>query len=282
MLKNKYPHEIKVIVSDLDHTFSDVYQKSDNSLLISDLNRKMVKWVQDQGIMFTYATGRHLMHFSHLDLPKPSTYVLCNNGGIIYDSVNDTVIKNTYLTDEQSLKLLDFLKLNKMQCYITTENDFYYHNFHGLHKEHDNRWISVGDYIDDPYELLRQEPYQRIEFFNEHENLLKLENSMLAADLIDDTSYPIFTDPCTLGVYPIESQKGAGVEFLSKHHNIPLENFMVFGDAMNDYSMFQKAGVKVAMVQAMPELKNFPGAYIASNCDNDAVGQFLRTWFRQN
>lgn len=280
-MQDTYPHEIKVIVSDIDHTFSDKYNK-DGTVHVSKLNYDMVKWVQEQGIIFTFATGRHKSSTYKLkDLPEPSTYILCNNGGMVYDIINDEVIVDNHIPKEEVIKVFDFAKANSLRLYIGATDKIHYHNFHGLNR-YPSQYLPLDTYTEDPYELIETREVQKLVFIDEHEVLQELHHGLVSSKILnEESSYVVFSALRSLEVHPAAAQKGNGIEYLSKHLNVPLENFMVFGDAMNDYSMFEKAGVKVVMSAAMPELKKFPHAYQASNSDNNAVGQFLRMWFHK-
>lgn len=58
-----------------------------------------------------------------------------------------------------------------------------------------------------------------------------------------------------LEVYSPLTNKGNGLEYVSKHLNIPRENIVAFGDAHNDIEMLQYAELGVAMQNAQDRLK---------------------------
>ena len=45
------------------------------------------------------------------------------------------------------------------------------------------------------------------------------------------------------------------MQLLSEHLNISMDNTWAFGDSSNDLPMFEAAGLKIAMGNAVPELK---------------------------
>ena len=63
--------------------------------------------------------------------------------------------------------------------------------------------------------------------------------------------------------------KGQGLEKLSKITNIPLEQMMAFGDGENDIDMLQKAGLGIAMGNALDTVKE---AADACTCTNNEDG----------
>ena len=49
--------------------------------------------------------------------------------------------------------------------------------------------------------------------------------------------------------------KASAMQLLSEHLNISMDNTWAFGDSSNDLPMFEAAGLKIAMGNAVPELK---------------------------
>lgn len=64
--------------------------------------------------------------------------------------------------------------------------------------------------------------------------------------------------------------KFAGIEAMMKHLDFPMEDVVVFGDAWNDYEMFEKSPFSVAMGNAIPELKAIAD-FVTTDCDADGI-----------
>lgn len=96
-----------VICSDFDYTL----RRSDQS--ISEENSKAIKYFQDNGGLFTVATGRHSNMISEFsDYFVPNTYVIIMNGTMIYDIKSKKVILSYPMEKESSLEIIHYIVEN--------------------------------------------------------------------------------------------------------------------------------------------------------------------------
>ena len=70
--------------------------------------------------------------------------------------------------------------------------------------------------------------------------------------------------------------KGNALKIVSKYLNIPLENTIAIGNDKNDISMFEAAGLSVAVANASDDIKSKVNHITLSN-DEDGVAIFLET-----
>lgn len=78
----------------------------------------------------------------------------------------------------------------------------------------------------------------------------------------------------TVELIPRLANKGAALKFLSKHYHISLDDVIVIGDSYNDISMFSVGGTKVAMGNAIDEIKKM-SSFITRDNDKDGVAYAL-------
>lgn len=69
----------------------------------------------------------------------------------------------------------------------------------------------------------------------------------------------------TLEIISAATDKGKALKFLADHYRIPLRDTVVIGDSYNDISMFQIAGTRIAMENAVDEVKKLSSAVTRSN-----------------
>ncbi|WP_334073675.1 MULTISPECIES: Cof-type HAD-IIB family hydrolase [Paenibacillus] len=72
----------------------------------------------------------------------------------------------------------------------------------------------------------------------------------------------------TLEIISASTDKGQALKFLAAHYGIPLEDTVVIGDSYNDISMFKIAGTRIAMGNAVNEVKELSSAVTRSNNEN--------------
>lgn len=64
--------------------------------------------------------------------------------------------------------------------------------------------------------------------------------------------------------------KFSGIEKMMKLLNAPVEDVVVFGDGLNDYSMFQKAPMSIAMGNAIDKLKEI-ATYVTNDSNEHGI-----------
>ena len=82
--------------------------------------------------------------------------------------------------------------------------------------------------------------------------------------------HPAFTDVTALG-----ADKGEGLLAMAKHLGLNPDHTMAFGDGGNDTTMVRKAGVGIAMGNAIDELKA-EADYITASVDDEGVRKALQ------
>ena len=81
--------------------------------------------------------------------------------------------------------------------------------------------------------------------------------------------HPAFTDVTALG-----ADKGEGLLAMARYFGLNPDHTMAFGDGGNDSTMIRKAGIGVAMGNAIDELK-VEADYITTSVDNDGIREAL-------
>jgi Cof subfamily protein (haloacid dehalogenase superfamily) len=88
--------------------------------------------------------------------------------------------------------------------------------------------------------------------------------------------YMTYSAPPYLEITSIHATKGEAIQRLAAQLNIDLKRILAIGDSRNDLSMFEIVGKRVAMGNAVPEIKAVADLIAPSN-DQDGVAWTLRT-----
>jgi Cof subfamily protein (haloacid dehalogenase superfamily) len=88
--------------------------------------------------------------------------------------------------------------------------------------------------------------------------------------------YMTYSAPPYLEITSIHATKGEAIQRLAAQLNIDLKRILAIGDSRNDLSMFEVVGKRVAMGNAVPEVKAVADLIAPSN-DQDGVAWTLRT-----
>jgi Cof subfamily protein (haloacid dehalogenase superfamily) len=264
---------IKLIVFDVDGTLIDDNKK------ITEKTVSIIHQLQHKGIQVSFATGR--TYLSVEDLLEPLNIkipVILANGAIIQRPNREIVFSK-------------FLSANVVEKII--------HTNHNLEADlaiytPDHIFIEKETFNTDHMKCIFKEKIEVIgnwtavqEFFPQICKAIwvnRLDIPMikqLAEHLREtfDSQVSLSTaTPDSIEVMPAGVSKQTGLLKLIEYLQIPMDDVMVFGDQLNDYSMIEIAGVGVAVGNAIDEVKAISDYIIGTNND-EGPANFLREYF---
>lgn len=257
-----------LLASDMDYTF--LLPSGE----VSKANREALLELRDNGIAFTFATGRtHFLVSKYVFDLGIEVPVICSNGGEIFDYKKRKSVFSADFSDKKSRELLklffenniDFTAYNSDAVYFSPRSsrlDFFLKYNEGL--------------SEDEKAVLR----------NFDADILKSEelsgfNKFLMIESPDDFSSQIYNDSELEVVSSAKgfddvmvkgSTKGNALHALAKHMGIPDSHVFAIGDNDNDYSMFDKPFNGIAMGNATPILFDV-AKYVTSSCEEDGFAK---------
>ena len=256
---------IKLVAVDLDDTLLN------NDIKISEENKKAIRECREQGIYFTFATGRMFraaVDYAkevNLDLP------LITYQGALVKTIDEKEIEHHVIEKEIAAEVIDFLRDYKMQLnvymndflYVEQMNDFGC-NYVSLSK--------VGHKVTKFPQGLVTEPTK-----------ILLAGDPAVLDIIQEKSMAIYGDRLTitkskdhfLEFGNPKSKKSIALKALADSLGIKREEIMAVGDGMNDLDMLEFAGTGVAMENAAPQVKEIAD-HITDTNDNHGVAKAIR------
>lgn len=266
----------KIIFLDLDGTLLNDRKE------FTPGNRKAIKEALKAGHSVVIATGRPLFsalaQAEDLGLVGKGCYIISYNGGDIYDTEKkESLYRKTiplsyvrYIFDAAREMGLHCQTYNDVEILTETDNPSlqYYMKLTKV------RSRVVPDVITE----LGKDPVKLIVIdIDDHEKLVDFRNrtaKWCEGKLDRFFSSPIYLEHVAPGI-----SKGQAIHFLCEHLGIPLANTIAAGDAENDISMIQEAGIGVAMANAEPAVKA-AADYITKRTNNEdgvseIIGKFL-------
>ena len=240
---------------------------------ISNENKVMLAKAQELGVYVILASGRPTpaMLAYATELQLDNSYMISYNGAVITDLKTDKVIFEQTLTQEQIHELYDYsLKSNThiityVDGKIVSETDSEYieieKNITGL--EH-NKVVSFKEEVQSSAVkcILLEEP----SYLKEVEKDLKAAMPHLSVSM----SKPFFLEVAQNGI-----DKGASIKFLAEKLNILQSEIIAVGNAGNDLTMIEYAGLGVWVDNVDPELRDKGDFVVASN-NNHGVAEVVR------
>lgn len=257
----------KMLVLDMD----DTLLTDDHT--ISEENAAMLSKAQELGVYVILASGRPTpaMTAYAKELQLDNSYMISYNGAVITDLKEDKVIFEQTLTQEQIHELYDYsLKSNThiityVDGKIVSETDSEYieieKNITGLAH---NKVVSFKEEVQSSAVkcILLEEP----SYLKEVEKDLKAAMPHLSVSM----SKPFFLEVAQNGI-----DKGASIKFLAEKLDILQSEIIAVGNAGNDLTMIEYAGLGVWVDNVDPELRD-KGDFIVASNNNHGVAEVVR------
>ncbi|MHA1672298.1 MAG: HAD family hydrolase [Promethearchaeota archaeon] len=248
----------KFILCDLDGTLLDL----PNGISPSCLER--LNALIDRGLNFSIATGRDLKNAKKavkgLKLKFP---VILTNGALLADIVEETYLKITHITKSIFQTIFSWSTEMGLDPIVLITYD----PINKILHSNKGKWGKKG------IKLLEHDQIQRylshnivsLQFHAEKSTLepllIRIQNTFsdhVNIIFIEDVSYRKYNIPGEWFWLEINSHLAGKEKMmveLASRVNTPMEDFVVFGDNLNDLTMMQQAGFSVAVGDAMEEVK---------------------------
>lgn len=269
----------KLFVADMDGTLLN-----DNKEL-SAKNIQTIKKLQDFGIKFAVATGRHdsmiKSYLKHLDLDVP---VISCNGAIVREPFSDQVFLSQALPKQQSLHVIDICKERLASFHIYGHESIfgenlnhkmlYYHNLNKTLPSDEQTKLEIASDCKDIV-LNNSEPLykfliicdRRKDMFDIIEHISKIEGLTVCQ------SMPMLCDVMKEGI-----SKAYALQKLSESLGIKRKEIVAIGDQYNDIDLIEYAGLGIAVANAEDALKEKADMVTIANNNEDAVSEAIESF----
>lgn len=274
MIDKSILKKIKLVVFDLDGTLIN------DQNIIGDETKFLIKELSLLGVQFSIATGRLLSaatdHANELGIKIP---LITLDGTLIKrypgeDSIFQSPLPVKHV--KRALKLADKYLVQVALChdkaiYYTEENSLFPQLMDKFGAKY-QQIFSYDNYLLDTLEIIMVSDYK--------ENIKHISKKM---------SFP-YTFGCRASYYKSSGKggnyyveirkmgcsKGDGLKRLLKHLKIKIKETAVVGDWYNDKSLFENDSLKVAMGNAVPELKRMADLILKKSNNEDGTADFLK------
>lgn len=252
-----------LIATDLDGTLinddSEIPQK----------NLDAIRYFQDEGGLFTIATGRSMaMCTGYLSQMKINTPAVLINGSLILDTTTQKPVWQTGLNRQAATLILE--RINERFPDICAQ----------IHSAGPIAIVSPDSCMDIflvKEDLLRVmtipdtvcEPWYKIMFYASPERLGELEDFVRREIPLSVTEQfnILYSAPYYFEMMPAATNKGTGLLHLAEIMGIEHKKTVAIGDYFNDADMIRMAGIGVAVANAPDEIKNLADVVVGDHND---------------
>lgn len=273
MLSDKSLKDIQLIIFDLDGTLL----KSNGT--IGNETKGLVKALQKKGVHFSFATGRlHSAITKYAELLEINTPLISLDGCLIKSFPEGKIIFESFVPIKYVNQALSYSYKYSVYVALCHDDAIFYTEPNAFIPEIMEKFGAKYELVDS-YVDYEDETLEIVIAADNFTMINKIRNSVTFPLLprVNTSFYQSHSHP---GIYYLEirkkgSSKGKGMERLIKHLNIHKKNTAVVCDWYNDISLLQKSVTKIAMKNAVNEVKELSD-YITSKSNNeDGAAEFL-------
>lgn len=273
MIRKETLKSLKLIIFDLDGTLL----RRDGT--IGEETKSLIKKLKNKGVIFSFATGRlHSAITKYAEMLNIKAPLISLDGCLLKSHPEGKIIFESFVPTKYVNQVLGYTRQFSVYVALCHDDAIYYTEYNSFIPE-------IMDKLGAKYELV--ERYDN--YVDKTLEVVLAANNFTAINYIRDAvSFPLLSRVNTSfyqsqshpGIYYLEirkkgSSKGKGMERLVSYLNIHKHNTAVVCDWYNDISLLQKSVVKVAVANAVDEVKQ-QADFITSKTNNeDGVAEFL-------
>jgi Cof subfamily protein (haloacid dehalogenase superfamily) len=273
MEKNKSFKNLKLIVFDLDGTLL-----ADDSNIGSD-TKKIINELHNYDVHFTFASGRlHSALTAFASELKIDTPLISLDGSLIKSFPEGKVIFESFVKERYVLKSIDYADKFFLNVALCHADAIYYTESNSVIPMIMDKFGAKYEEVPS-YEKFSANTLEVV-FAGDNKDSIKylLERLNFPYSFGLTTSY--FKSLRHKGIYYLEvrkkgTSKGKGMLRLLKYLKLKPHEAAVVGDWYNDISLFKTSAFKVALANAVPEIKRMANLITEKNNNEDGVAEFL-------
>lgn len=260
-----------MIVVDMD----DTLLMDDHT--ISEENKEMIFRAQEMGVYVVLASGRPTSamatYAKELKMDYYNSYMLSYNGAVITDLKEDKILFEQTLTKEQIHELYDY-SLKSNTHIITYLNNEIVSETESEYIDIEKRITGLRHNVVESFKETVQSNAVKCILLEEPSYLKTVEDDLKLAmpHLSVSMSKPFFLEVAQHGI-----DKAYSLKKLAEKLNILQSEIIAVGNAGNDLTMVQYAGLGVWVDNVDPELREFGDVIVASN-NNHGVAQVIKRY----
>lgn len=266
-------NQIKLIVFDVDGTLV-----SDDGV-IGEKSLTLIKELMNHDVKISLASGR--LHSALVEIAEiigTSIPLISLDGALIKNKEGNQIVHQSSLRKKivnTSIELAEKYFVNVALChseaiYYTENNSLIpmiLDKFGALYREVD----SYTNYFNNTLEIV---------FAGDNRRTMEYLRDRLSFPFAFGTAVSFFRSHSHENIYYLEikksgSTKAKGLMRLLKHLKLDQSNAMVIGDWYNDIPLFKTKSLKVAMGNAIPELKRMADFVISKSNNEDGIAEIL-------
>lgn len=266
--------DYQVICCDVDGTLL-----TDEKTITPENKKWIQKVVNEKGIKFVIVSGRMVFDvrkfYRELEIKSPAS---CCNGTCLYDE-NDVLLTDVRMDKNIVKKIIQITDKSNLGMVYIVGDKWYVQDRENYAYQKKHQLYSKDCLVENFTDLLEKSIPNKVVVMDEDKNILNSFKQVLAQNGITDSDVFFYEGKNFIEIMPYGADKSLALESLSKAYNIPLSQIIAIGDDYNDMKMLEKAGLGIAMANAMPEVKKTADTITTSNQESGVASAIRKIFF---
>ncbi|MCB9248988.1 MAG: HAD family hydrolase [Ignavibacteriales bacterium] len=273
MLDTNRLKKIELVVFDLDGTLLNQYAR------IGEETIEYVKELKKLGVHFTFATGRlHNSITEYAEILKLQTPLISLDGAIIKSYPGNEIIYESYLKEKYVRRALEMSDKYLLKIALSHHEAIYYTEANSLIPQLMEQYEAKFEVIDS-YETIINETLE-IVITGDFRDSIKMIEAKMQFPYAFNLKTSFYKSQDQDGVYFLEIRnkncsKGDGLLKLLKYLKLNINKTAVIGDWYNDRSLFRTKALKIAVANAVDDIKNMADFITKRTNEEDGTAEFL-------
>jgi len=259
--------------------------------IVTEETCKSLRRAAESGHKIVICTGRSVHWFPRYVQNTPVRYVIGSSGAHIYDLQAKKSIYGNPLDAETLIKAVKAAQRPGVYFHFSAETGVYATE----RTREDISAFRYTTYLEEDVEkwLRKNKVYQTMFISYDVNQISQVRDELVGQGLLNGESCMQLTNQSKAmtepNKYPVNNysffefnkggcNKGVAVKKFCEMFNIPFEATVGIGDDLNDRRMFAAVSYKVAMKNAIAEIRELADRVIGSN-ENNGVAEFLEKFF---
>jgi Cof subfamily protein (haloacid dehalogenase superfamily) len=251
--------KISLVLADVDGTLVT------EEKILTERARKAVGALHDAGIRFAITSGRPPLGMAMLfDALNIETPIAGFNGGLFVKR-DLTILDQKTVPTDVAQQAIDLMRAHNLDAWVYSGNDWLISKDGAPHVAREAWTVKFQPKV---VADVREHLQGVAKVVGVSDDLEKVKSCEAEAQAqFGDRATATRSQPYYLDVTNKNANKGAVVDYLSQHIDVPAEEIATIGDQPNDVLMFKRSGFSIAMGNASDEVKAQAAAVTASYND---------------
>jgi Cof subfamily protein (haloacid dehalogenase superfamily) len=239
--------KISLVLADVDGTLVN------EEKILTKRAQSAVEQLRRTGIRFAVTSGRPPLGMAMLFDPLALDTPIAGFNGGLFVKRDLTILEQKTLPADVAGQAIDLIRKHGLDAWVYRGNDWLITKADAPHVAREAWTVKFEPKIVADIGKELDQVAKIVGVSDDHEKVQRCETDAVAA--FGQRATAARSQPYYLDITNKDANKGAVVDYLSSHMEVPVEEIATIGDQPNDVLMFKRSGLSIAMGNASDEVK---------------------------